>query len=545
MSDPTPVRTGAPRATVVAVAVGALAAALFQFPADSNATVAGNDAIFYGLAVEGGHADEIVNGHHPLFHMLAWAVHALLVAIAGPFELSGVWAVRTVGAIGAAVGAGVLVHYAARAGGLGFALALVAAAAVTVGGRLFGSMGETYLPSYAIVLWLALATADAAIRGDRLPLGRLVVLTVLALGLRQEALLATPFVAGALATERAVATGRARRAIGYLAWSGVATVAVYGACWAVYRTGTDAPAGFVAWLTTLTGHGEWGRWGDLRPPRAIGLALTMTAASWDHGILWSVPGTAATAPAALPGLAAPPAWASWAVLFGPLALVLAIGIRWVGQRITWWCIAALLLPRFLFMAWWQPTNPEFHYANWIPIAVLALVAVSSFPRRGRRLCVGLVAAAFAVQAVVVGWRNQTLLFDALAERDLAQRVERVRTWAADGSPVFATDRWMHYALNRFGPVPHEAYYRATADGVRTVRRMIAGAPDGAIAVADTVLPAAFGRHVWHRPDQGPTWGLEHLLAIATGTEGEAAPFPVVSTPLDGTPPWAVRVTAAR
>ncbi len=538
MSDPNPVRSGAPRTAVAAVAVGALAAALFQFPADANATVAGNDAIFYGLAVEGGRADEIVIGHHPLFHLLAWAVHALLVAVAGPFELSGVWAVRTVGALGAAVGAATLLFYGARAGGLGFGFALVAAAAVTVGGRLFGSMGETYLPSYAIVLWLALATTDAAVRGVRLSIGRLVALTVVALALRQEAVLATPFVACALATERIVETGRARRALTYLGIAGIATLAVYGGCWAVYRGGTEAPAGFVAWLTTLTGHGEWGRWGDLEPPRAFGLALTMTAASWDHGILWSVPGTAATAAAPLPGIATPPAWAPWAILFGPFALALVLGVRWVGHRVALWCIAALLLPRLAFMAWWQPTNPEFHFANWIPIAALLMIAVAVIPRPGRRVWVGIVTVAFVVQAGIVGWRNQTLLFDALAGRDLAERVAHVQAWADDGSPVFATDRFMHYALNRFGPVKHETYYRGTDDEVRAIRTAITGSPGGVLAVADTVLPAAFSRDVWFRPDQGPTWGLEHLLAIADG-------FPVVSTPLAGTPPWAVRVTAAR
>ncbi|MBL8897376.1 MAG: hypothetical protein JNM84_07100 [Planctomycetes bacterium] len=521
----------------------------FSLDARADATIAGNDAIPYALALEDEDPARILDPHHPLFHVLSWGVVRVLRAVQPDLEMPGTWALKLVSAAGGALALALLFRAVARGSTFLVAALLVAAAGSTAGFRLYASVGETYWPALAAQLALLLHCLDAERERRPLELRALVGWTVLALLLRQDALLVVPCVAAMLAADRGrpSPSARWRDAASYLALCGALTIAGYGACYGVYALQAAAPVGPLDWLTKLAQTGKWGGFGGLDPvwsthathPSALRLSLDLTAASWDYGTLPWLRGAAAgpESAGALHG----------AALALALVVVIAPAIARPSRAVV--AIAALfLMPRLAFYAWWQPGNTEYHSGHWIAYLAVAALGLARW-HAARGIAVRAIAPfALAIALALTAPSNERSLLAPLREPTLARRALQVGLWYAEGRRIVSVDPLMSYALERFGPIPHlELHPPAVAPSeldawARTeVLRLGEGVADGFAFVRDTSLASAFGT---------PPWSVDHLIAF-TGAllasphaQGLGAP---IFEPPDGAreDAWALRIEPRR
>jgi hypothetical protein len=331
---------------LVLVALMALGAALFLFPADSDAAFANYDGLWYGLNAERAGARCIV-AHHILFHVAVIALVQPVEALGVPF--AGGVACRIVAGAGAAI---VLVLVASRARGrflvgFGFAILLFSCRSFLVE----AGVGENVLPACAA----ALAALVIASRPSPSPLA---VGTAFAAALlfRQDNVLLLPAVVYATWTGLAP-EGRGRRIVGALSAAGAAAAALSVAAWAIARSPGQS---FAAWLFDL-GRQDWTV--PVAGPRVLAHAdafgIAAVGRHWepqDHH-LWI--GAALLAAVAL---------AAWC-LRGDAA----------PSRFLRACALACAA-RVPFFIWFEAHNPEWHVLTWVLLAACGSAAAAGRPR---------------------------------------------------------------------------------------------------------------------------------------------------------------------
>jgi hypothetical protein len=552
MSSPNPGEAARARWIALAsvlVFLGAWLAYAFSLDARADATIAGNDAVPYALALEDEDPARILDPHHPLFHVLSWGVARVLRAALPELELPGTWALKIVSAAGGALALALLFRALARGSSFLVAGLLVAAAGSTAGFRLYAAVGETYWPALAAQLAVLLHCIEAERARRAIELRPLVGWSVLALLLRQDALLVVPCAAALIAWDRSrgALAARLRAAAGYLALSGALTIAGYGACYGVYALQAAAPVGPLDWLTKLAQTGKWGGFGGLEPlwsthathPSALRLSLDLTLASWDYGALPWLRGTA-------PG---PTSASALHIAALACSLILVVAPAFVRPSRAALAIAALFfLPRLAFYAWWQPGNTEYHCGHWIAYLALAAIALARWHSARSRLARALAPLALAVVLALTAPSNERALIAPLRQPILSQRALQVGLWYAEGRRIVSVDPLMSYALERFGPIPHLELHpppvppsALDAWAREEVQRMGEGVADGFAFVRDTSLSRAFGT---------PPWSIEHLIAF-TGAVLASPHARELGTPIfvpEGSAPeeaWALRIEPRR
>jgi hypothetical protein len=330
-------QTTASRAIPILFAAAALALSLWLFPLDCDGAAANYDGARYGIGAERFERGSI-SPHHPLFHVLAFAVAGPLRALHVPH--AGQYAVRTLSGAGAAW---ILLQILALAGnrriltGAAFAVVVFSGAGFLV----LAGTGETVLPGAAAALFVLVLASRAGTSWVAVSAA-----LTLALLLRQDNLFVVPGVVAGLAAATP-AGSRLRTVAKVLATSAFATVAGYVASW-IAGTGGDMP--FFGWLIWLAQSGSWSGqpFGISSLAEYLGtLSRAMT------GPFWST----ADAP-----------WWTGALC---AAAILAAGILLRGSR----PIRGPLLPIgltlsiwALFHSWWLASNYE-----WLvpPVALLA------------------------------------------------------------------------------------------------------------------------------------------------------------------------------
>lgn len=498
----------------LAVLLAAWILLLASFDPRADATIAGNDAVPYALALEDEDPARILDPHHPLFHVLSWGVARVLAELAPTLEYPGTWALKAVSAAGGAAALALLFAATARLASIPLAFLLAGLLASTAGFRLYAAVGETYWPALAAQLGLLLHLIEAERARRPAELRVLIGWTVLALLLRQDALLGVPCAAALLLLDPRRGNARARFRDGalFLGASGALTLAGYTATYGVYALQAAAPVGPFDWLTKLAQTGQWGGWGGLAPflsadarPSALRLSLELGAASFDYGLLGWLRGSDASA-----AFGPLPAAARAALLVAAWIAILA-PVLWRPGRTVLAIALLFLLPRLVFYAWWQPGNTEYHCGHWIAgfaAGALALARWSALRSRALRALPG---AALAGALVLSAISNERALLAPLREPVLHRRALQIGLWYADGLRVASLDPLMSYALERFGPIPRielhppsltPAELESWASGA--VAELGAGLADGLVLVRDTSLASAFGT---------PPWSIEHASAF--------------------------------
>ena len=349
---------------------------IFPFACDGEYVLF--DPVWYAGATER-YDTNAVKSHHMLFHLGAMGI-ARVAELAGA-EDPGRVAVRTLSGLGAAAILLILVSLVgAGRWRVGAALFLLLLATRTFFLEAF--LGENVLPAVAVGL-IAMITAVRS----RSSLRTVGVWTVLALLWRQDSILLLPAISLGLWWRLPGAT-RARQLLRWLAVCGGVTVALYGLVGFTLDTGTD-----------LDGRGGLDRfqgwmWGVAKDDYAPG----------DNDVARH----AATYGVSVIGRQWPPYESelhSWVgVLF--LSLLIGYGV-WFRGTAGWHRLAVLVamtaVLRFVFFAWFEPTNPEWALLTWVLVAAVAATAVRGAPqtRPATRVFAGMLVAL----ALLAIWRS--------------------------------------------------------------------------------------------------------------------------------------------
>ncbi len=427
------------------VAAGVLALYLVSAAARSDAVILGNDVVPYALGLVAGDPGAILYPHHPLTHLLAW----LLYGAASPFTGGGVLAAldaqRWVSAAGGALAALALWNSGRLlAGPMGGRL-LALGFALSTGNWLYGSVGETYLPATAALAWLWHLSLSAALTGKVPSAAHLAGWMLLATLLRQDAVLALPWLCLLLPW---------CTFLGALVGAGAASLALYALAWGI----AGGESGFVPWLRGLA---DTGLWGATPGGSAVAMSLGLTAAAFAWG-LWPAAGALWSALLAFGGLAAALLWPKrleGRAAPSPLAPGQTLG------RVAL-ALALFAAARVAFFSWWQPSNIEYHTGTLLPLWLLFAVALAARargagarepsarepgargtgtppPAPGARR-VGLALA--GVLAAAVG-NAQSLILPARSA-GIDEQAREAFAWAGEGGAVVTFDALAGYSLLR-------------------------------------------------------------------------------------------------
>jgi len=401
------------------IAVFALFAA--TAPRMSDTLLLGNDVVPYAAALAGGASEGLFNPHHLLFHLLAAAV-APAVELAGAAPVFAALTAQVIlSALGGALATAAVWRATRALAGIGAARILALLFATSIGNWLYGSVGETYLPATAALAWLWSDAIVARSRGAALSAWRIGAWALLACLLRQDSVLALPFIAMVVPW---------RRALVGLAGAGVVCVVVYALAYVI-----SAPAvPFVAWLRGLAATGLWGATPGTREVLSA-LVLTVAAHAWAVArvALELVAGRA-------PGLEALLAAAPLLVFAGALPFVRAktgvMRLRTLGIALALFAAA-----RFAFFAWWQPTNLEYHAGTLLPLVLLIAVGLAAgggAPSKARLTLV-------ALGALLGALGNAALLLEPGRAAHAQSRAQIAFAFAGPTGTVVALDAIAHYA----------------------------------------------------------------------------------------------------
>ncbi len=361
---------GPSRLAALLAAACAFAFGLWFLPPTSDGALALQDGVWYGHDAETQHFREI-HPHHPLFHVLAAAATYGLEAL--HVSRPGHVAVRLLSAAGGAWCVALITLLAGRRWWIG-----LMAAALLASTRMFWievAGGETVplgLASLLALLSCALAPG--------LTVRRLVTITVLALLLRQDNVLAVPVVA-VLAWMNFPAGTRARRIATWLAVAGALTILGYFGAWALDRTQHES---FVDYVRRFAVHGAWPSLEGRESP--IGAIANALSIAW-IGRHWPLTETH--------------------VWLGILALVAGLAAGWLARgdeapyRFAWAAAAVVVIRTGLF-AWFEPHNPEWQLAPIACVAATVAVFARGEPVVGRTRNLGLAVLAVLPLAVVAG-----------------------------------------------------------------------------------------------------------------------------------------------
>lgn len=462
------------------------------FGPTSDGQVLGNDAIHYASAVATGDAGGLLLANHLLPHLVARGLFLLGTALGVlTDDHAGALVAQTwISALGGALTVALVAASARRLCGPGAVATFVGLAVATSSGLwLFASVGETYAPAAAAEAWVLFevlrrcgSKAGAVATSDL----RLITAIALATLVRQDALL--------VAIVPLVVLGR--RALVPMLVAGLVSVLGYALCFAATPSGTDA----LQWLVGVAARPEWNVGADR--PAAWFAALVHGVLTLD-AIAFGVHRTN--------DLSAMRLLASAAVLVHVVALAVALGQR---RRITGdagpgdaisgdatcgnWTASDALAPhsasrfvlglgayfalRFVFFAWFQPSNIEYAVGHLIPIALIAGWVWSRGTGRPRLVPLALALQLAATLCLVVPLRTSDVDADA---RDALEAC------GANGATVVTLEPFGELALareryRRFGP----ARNAGTEAGIHVIDA--SGSHDPALAAA-VVARAQAGR----------------------------------------------------
>jgi hypothetical protein len=504
----------APLSKATLIAVGALLFAVYflAFGVLDDGMILGNDALPYAQHLangDGGHA--LWNPHHLLFHPLA----ALLAALLSPFE-SASSGLRTPMALAmtaqtilsALGGALCVLAFLRTALSLSTRTRLVpmllaGLLAMSSSFWLYASVGETYLPAVAaeaallgLVLRIALrdpaAVADEKI-DERKENHTLIAFLLLATLLRQDsALIVLPlFVALPL-----------RRAFRVAATSGALCLGFY--LLAFNLTGSTVD--FAAWMRGLADTGLWGG------------ALTWDSVTVAFGML----GASLSYPLWFTGNAAQTGAFTWSDHGAQLALGLApwllIGTALIASRLrkerdaspsakAARALVVLIVVRFAFFTWWQPSNMEYYCGTLMPLFFLAALWL-----RDSGPSATVPASLLAVALGILALGNWATLISPNRGGDMDARARETLQSAGPSGLALGLDRLGYYSLMRAretSTVPaielprvvdiSDAASGVKPDQVPLARALISqtiAAKGNVFAMRDMVLPVRFRHAPW-------------------------------------------------
>jgi hypothetical protein len=293
-----------------------------------------------------------------------------------------------------------------------------------------------------------------------------------------------------------------RRALAPLLLAGLASGVGYALCFAATDAGTDA----VQWLVGVAAQPEWSASAD-RP--AVWFAALVHGVLTLDAVAFGVHRT--------DGLSAARVLASAAILVHLVALAVALGHgRAAVSRSSSRFVLGLglhLLLRFVFFAWFQPSNIEYAVGHLVPLALIAGWIWSRGSGRPRLVPVALALQLAATLCLVVPLRTTELGAD-------ARRV--IDACGAGGATIVTIEPFGELALareryRRFGPELATEAER----GLYFVDGSGSHAPEVAAAV---VARAQAGRAV----GRSVLVTLDRRLAIFLGLGAVEVPTPLVS-----------------
>jgi hypothetical protein len=396
----------------------------------------------YSRDLAAGAARGLWNPHHLAAHPLAWIIGRAWCAASGAeWDLAAaLLGHRVLSALGGASAVCVLLSFARRVAPRGVAFGLSACFALSAGTWLYSAVGETYMPAYAATGALLARAAE-----DRLGLRpasalRLGVLLLLAVLLRQDSVLVVPAL---------FVLARPSVALRATLGAGVAALAVYSGAHLL-----AAPdVGLLPWLRGLADTGLWGR---APGPRELSIAAALSGAAIAYGVYF--------------------AWAPWKLGIGLLGLCTlaagAVPLRTPAPPARRAVLGLLLfvLVRFGFLAWWQPSNMEYHTGSVLPLLLLAATLQhGASAGRGR---VALLAGA----AALIGLGNTAVLIAPSRGEVMAETAAAAIDAAGAGGLVVSLDRFQHYAVLREQPgcEVHDAHDLAIGYGPDAAPELRAG-----------------------------------------------------------------------
>ena len=338
-----------------------------SFAVRDDGQLLGNDAMPYAHQLVSGQASGLFNAHHLLFHPLVLGI-AKLLALLPSYEfneLSVLAAQQLLSALGGALAVLMLFRLAARCSGLVTGAWIAAIFACSYGNWLYSAVGETYSPATGLIAVLLVQAVEVRLGWRRLNLPMLALWLLLAVSFRQDAVLvvvALPFLLSAIPA--LFVTGAA----------GLLSLLLYITTWAL----ADLDLSSMEWLRGLADKGIWGQSPSFESfTYSAGMTLMSVHCGAVH-IRRIVAGhfELLLTPLVLSGIG------SAALILGSLfrprsltgeARAIAIGL------------VSFCLTRFLFFAWWQPTNIEYHTGTLLPLALLFAMIISPQSRQARQL----------------------------------------------------------------------------------------------------------------------------------------------------------------
>jgi hypothetical protein len=474
-------RAPLPRRALLAITLIAALGYLVTFSAAGDGMLVGNDALPYAHLLASGASEGWWNTHHLAFHPLSGGLAHLVAAVEGGAvsTLDVLRAQRLVAALGGGICVALLARLASRFLSRPGAVATAAVFAFTTSQWLYASSGETQVPANAAMagLWIAALEQRLGVRAT----GRRGVL-VLAAWLLAAVLLRQDSV---LAIVPLALLAPARRWVPATALAGLVAMGLWVAAWSA--SGTEH--GLVDWTRGIQGSGLWGQWPG--PAAYVTERLPVTLAVIGLAFAYTL-------------LAAPLlGWAT--VLFAGVVLAPRARPSRPAARIA----LALVLgaaSRWLFYAWWQAGNTEFHASTVLLLLMAAVVlqrpAVVSPVRTLLTFALAHLLFLGNGRAVVAPFQGEWI----------GERARTALSAAGEDGMVVALDTWQVYALQREDPVGIELVdaselaprpaprgdaelderalaLRSAIDAARAAGRTV-------VVARDTLIPVGFHTSPW-------------------------------------------------
>ncbi len=468
------------------------------FSVTSDGELLGNDAIHYAADMAAGTCQGLVHPHHLLFHplaaLLAWP--AQLWREAAPTTADYLWAQQWISSIGGALFVLAVFRLAAQLAGNLRATALAACATVAAGTWLYSAVGETYTPAAAALAWLLVEAVQTKLGLRPSNVLRSTLWLLLAILLRQDAILILPILPLLLGMRTSIVTVGA---------AGTLAVCLYSFGWAL----SGSEQAFIPWLRGLIDQGTWGHAPGIT---SWSLAIGLTGAAWNYGLVELRPLFMRGDFASFGGLSAA-ALGSFALLSAAL-MPKAIFFRSTTGKAAL-ALALFALTRLCFFAWWEPSNMEHHSTTLVPLFLMAALLLRTGPARALPEALLLGAACVLTAAtnfhMIVRHNRGSLMHE---------RVLEAESNTGSGGWIVALDARAHYAARRAGVGSarlFDASSAIAAGGKRQIAlegwlksRLKAG--ERVVLLRDTVLPARFP---WWPKETQAEQAAATLLSLGT------------------------------
>ncbi|QDU85632.1 hypothetical protein Pla163_27640 [Planctomycetes bacterium Pla163] len=465
------------------------------FGPTTDGQILGNDAIHYAGAVASGDGAGLLLANHLLPHLAARGLFLIGTALGllADDHAGALMAQTLISALGGALTVALVAATARRLCGPGPVATLVGFALATSSGLwLYAGVGETYAPAAAAETWVLFEVLRRLRAAEGTGDLRLIAALALATLVRQDAVL--------VAIVPLVVLGP--RALAPVLVAGLASALGYALCFAATPAGTDA----ATWLVGVAAQPEWS-------------ASAERPALWFAGLVHGVLTLDAVAFGVhrTDALSAARVLASAAVLVHLVALAVAFARSHSpadasSSRFVLG-LGAHLLVRFVFFAWFQPSNIEYAVGHLVPLALIAGWFWSRGDGFPRLVPVALAFQLSATLCLVVPLRTSGLADD-------ARRV--LEAGGEGGATVVTVEPFGELALareryRRFGP----ARDAAAEQGLDFVDGSGSHVPEFA---ADVVARARTGREA----GRSVLVALDRRLAAFLGLGAVEVPAPLAS-----------------